>query len=127
MKVDKKFYFLSKPPKITFRIPNLQIPIKPVGNIRKLKNCFFLYRLVENFILRKNPKKKFSEFYRLPLQSGFAGSPNFSKKTFFYIFQKVRASKTYFKQVHSYHKKQYYYLKFWLISIIYADFVAVLV
>ncbi len=31
--VEKKFYFLSKPPKITFRTPNLQIPIKPVGNI----------------------------------------------------------------------------------------------
>ena len=44
---------------------------------------FFLYRLVENLILGKNPKKKFSEFNRLPLQSGFAGSPNFSKKTFF--------------------------------------------
>ena len=32
-KVDKKFYFLSKPTKITFRTPNLQTPIKPVGNI----------------------------------------------------------------------------------------------
>jgi hypothetical protein len=31
-KVDK-FYFLSKPPKITFRGPKLQTPIKPVGNI----------------------------------------------------------------------------------------------
>jgi hypothetical protein len=32
-KVDKKFYFLSKPPKITFRTPKLQTLIKPVGNI----------------------------------------------------------------------------------------------
>ncbi len=32
-KVDKKFYFLSEPPKITFRTPNLQTPIKPIGNI----------------------------------------------------------------------------------------------
>ncbi len=29
----KKFLFLSKPPKITFRTTNLQTPIKPVGNI----------------------------------------------------------------------------------------------
>ncbi len=32
-KVEKKFYFLSKPPKITFRTPKLQTSIKPVGNI----------------------------------------------------------------------------------------------
>ena len=32
-KVDKKFYFLSKPPKITFQTPKLQTSIKPVGNI----------------------------------------------------------------------------------------------
>jgi len=32
-KVDKKFYFLSKTPKITFRTPNLQTTIKPVRNI----------------------------------------------------------------------------------------------
>jgi hypothetical protein len=54
-----------------------------MSNVRKLKNGFFLYRLVENSILGKNPKKNVSEFIRLPLQSGFAGSPNFSKKTFF--------------------------------------------
>jgi hypothetical protein len=30
---DEKFYFLSKPPKITFRTPKLQTLIKPVGNI----------------------------------------------------------------------------------------------
>jgi len=53
-----------------------------MSNVRKLDG-FFLYRLVENSILGKNPKKKVSEFIRLPLQSGFAGSPNFSKKTFF--------------------------------------------
>ena len=46
---------------------------------------------VIDFILRKNPKKKFSEFYRLPLQSGFAGSPNFSKKTFFSYFSKTKS------------------------------------
>jgi len=32
-KVDKKLYFLSKPPNITFRTPNLKTTIKPVGNI----------------------------------------------------------------------------------------------
>ena len=32
-KVDKKFHFLSKPPKITFRTPELQTSIKPIGNI----------------------------------------------------------------------------------------------
>jgi len=32
-KVDTKFHFLSKPPITTFRTPNLQTPIKPVGNI----------------------------------------------------------------------------------------------
>jgi len=32
-KVDNKFNFMSKPPKITFRTPNLQTPIKPVRNI----------------------------------------------------------------------------------------------
>ncbi len=30
---DKNIYFLSKPPKITFRTPKLQTPIKPAGNI----------------------------------------------------------------------------------------------
>jgi len=30
---QKKNYFLSKPPKITFRTPKLQRPIKPFGNI----------------------------------------------------------------------------------------------
>jgi hypothetical protein len=35
-----------------------------MSNVRKLKNGFFLYRLVENLILGKNPKKKFSEFNR---------------------------------------------------------------
>jgi len=29
----KKFYFLSKPPKITFWTPKLQTSIKPVGDI----------------------------------------------------------------------------------------------
>ena len=62
-----------------------------MSNVRKLKNGFFLYRLVENLILGKNPKKKISEFYRLPLQSGFAGSPNFSKKTFFSYFSKTKS------------------------------------
>ena len=32
-KVGTKFYFLSKPPKITFRTPKLQTLIKPVWNI----------------------------------------------------------------------------------------------
>ena len=55
---------------------------------------FCLYRLVENLILRKNPEKKISEFDRLPLQSGFVGGPNFSKKTFFSFFQNLRAFET---------------------------------
>jgi hypothetical protein len=62
-----------------------------MSNVRNQNFVFLLYRLVENFILRKNPKKKFSEFYRLPLQSGFAGSPNFSKKTFFSYFSKTKS------------------------------------
>ncbi len=32
-KIDKKFYFLSKPLKMTFRTPKLQTLIKSVGNI----------------------------------------------------------------------------------------------
>ena len=41
-KDDKKIYFLSKPPKITFRTTKLQTLIKPVGNI----------------FARRDPKKK---------------------------------------------------------------------
>ena len=57
--------------------------LQSMSNVRNQNFVFLSYRLVENFILKKNPKKKFSEFYRLPLQSGFAGSPNFSRRTFF--------------------------------------------
>ena len=60
-----------------------------MSNVRKLDG-FFLYRLVENSILGKNPKKKVSEFNRLPLKSGFNGSPNISKKTFFSYFSKTK-------------------------------------
>ena len=69
---------------ITIKLPNM-------SNVRNQNFVFLLYRLVENFILRKNPEKKFSEFYRLPLQSGFAGSPNFSKKSFFSYFSKTKS------------------------------------
>jgi len=92
-----------------------------MSNVRNQNFIFLLNRLVKNFILRKNPKKKFSEFYRLPLQSGFAGSPNFSKKSFFHIFQEQRAFKTFFQQILFHHIKKYNHKNFWLISIIYTD------
>ncbi len=37
-KVEKKFYFLSKPLKITFWTPKLQTLIKPIGNIFDLRH-----------------------------------------------------------------------------------------
>jgi len=33
--------------------------LQNMSNVRKLKNWFFLYRLVENLILEKNPNKSF--------------------------------------------------------------------
>ena len=98
-----------------------------MSNVRNQNFVFLLYRLVENFILRKNPKKNFRNFIGYLYNPVLPEALIFRKKRFFHIFQKLRAFKTFFKQIHIYHKKQYYYLKFWLISIIYADFVAVLV
>ena len=78
-----------------FQSPRGFIFFTKLQNMSNVRNqnflVFLLYRLVENFILRKNPKKKFSEFYRLPLPSGFAGSPNCSKKTFFSYFSKTKS------------------------------------
>jgi len=88
-----------------------------------LKNGFFLNRLVENSILGKNQNKKVSEFIRLPLQYGFAGSPSFSKKNVFFIFLKNMKNKL----LKLYFKKSIFFIKktvlplFGLISIIYAD------
>jgi len=42
------------------------------------KVIFFLYRLVENLIVEKNPKIKPSEIVLFPSHAGFAGSPVFS-------------------------------------------------
>jgi len=47
----------------------------------------FLYRLVENLILRKNQEKKVSEVSRFSGYSGFDGSPVFRKKIFFRFFK----------------------------------------
>ena len=58
---------------------------------------FFIQACIK-FNFRKESEKKVLEFNRLPLQSGFAGSPNFSKKSFFHIFQKLRAFKTFFNK-----------------------------
>jgi hypothetical protein len=81
--------------------------------------------LVGNSILGKNPKKKVSEFNWLPLQSGFAGSPNFSKKKHF--FKKLRDFKTFFNQILFDHIKKYKNKNFCFISIIYADFGIILI
>ncbi len=104
------------------------IKLPNMSNVRNQNFVFLLYRLVKNFILRKNPKKKFSESYRLPLQSGYAGSPYFSKKTFFSYFSKTKSFYNFFlTNSFSLYKKVHYQKNFWLISIIYTDFGVILI
>ena len=65
---------------------------------------FFIQACIK-FNFRKESEKKVLEFNRLPLQSGFAGSPSFSKESFFHIYQKLRAFETLFKKILFQHKK----------------------